>query len=186
MEKNKKRKQSKDSSSSGNPPQDSNSIQQSDNPDIIHLDSSEEDPIKSPTPAKNTSTPISNVGPRKANISLSSSESESLSSSSEVVPLPKVEMRPSPVYATLGRKPVFTFCNVCNENIFTTTNEVIGATVWIVFFFFLCTLPILSCLPFILKSWWDVEHYCSKCSRKIGKFFYRIECFASLCYGVKY
>ncbi|OMJ70223.1 hypothetical protein SteCoe_31853 [Stentor coeruleus] len=176
MGKSKKHKKSKDSSSSSNPSQDNNSVQQSDNPDIIHLNPPEDIPTVLIIEAENPSAKLSNAAPRKANNYSSSSESESFSSSKEMEPLPKVEMKAAPVYATLGRKPVFTYCNVCRDNVFTTTQKVIGATVWLVFFFLLCTLPIISCLPFILKSWYDVEHYCTKCSRKLGKFFYRMEC----------
>lgn len=106
-----------------------------------------------------------------SNLNNSDSESESSSEISDPqqhVPINHIQNRPIPEYTKLIRVSVHTFCNRCDDNVTTNIKLVKGFAVWMAFYLIFIILPFLSWIPFYVNSWYDVEHYCSKCSRHLG------------------
>ncbi|OMJ84028.1 hypothetical protein SteCoe_14954 [Stentor coeruleus] len=76
----------------------------------------------------------------------------------------------APVHAIFGRSSVLTYCDSCNLNVTTRSEPYVGCMVWLMFFIFILLVPCISWVPFITKTWFNVAHYCPRCTRKLGTF----------------
>lgn len=76
----------------------------------------------------------------------------------------------APIQAIFGPMPVIAYCKHCNLNVTTRTEAYVGCMVWLMFLVFYLLLPCVSCIPFCITTWYDVAHYCPKCSRRLGTF----------------
>ncbi|OMJ75753.1 hypothetical protein SteCoe_25017 [Stentor coeruleus] len=81
-----------------------------------------------------------------------------------------IAIAPAPVRPVFGPNSTLAFCDHCKVNVSTHTVTYVGCMVWLMFFIFLFFSPIISCLPFCIRGWYDIGHNCPKCSRRLGMF----------------
>ena len=76
------------------------------------------------------------------------------------------------VNTIFGPHPVIANCSHCKQNVSTRIERTLGCMIWLMAFLFCCICICSSCIPCFVSSWYDCNHYCPKCGKKLGKFCY--------------
>ena len=69
-----------------------------------------------------------------------------------------------------GFGPTNAHCPNCNSDVTTRTYQYMGCMVWLMVLIFFIVSPCISCIPCCVKPWYDVAHFCPKCSHRIGTY----------------
>lgn len=81
-----------------------------------------------------------------------------------------IAVTPAPVRPIFGPNSTLAYCDHCKMNVSTITVTYVGCMIWLMFFIFLFFCPVISCLPFCIRTWYNIGHNCPKCSRRLGMF----------------
>ncbi|CAG9317486.1 unnamed protein product [Blepharisma stoltei] len=68
----------------------------------------------------------------------------------------------------LSKRPVLISCPYCNHRELTRIERKPGILLWVLCILLLLVFPLCSCLAFLCTGLYDVEHYCKRCSRRLG------------------